>query len=725
MSLVHNPELKKRKIYAYTCPSEFPKIKVGESKRTGGEKGVRVRVKEQLLAGHSSKKYTLLWWTESPITDHELRKHPLLNESRVEDSEWHTCSLDDVKVAFNEMTLGIARKNNFLMRKEQQECCDKAVACFQQGGEKFLFNAKMRFRKTFTAYHVAKKAGFEKILILTHKPQVKSSWKDDAVNHVAFNGWEFHDAKDGAPSFNNTTVVFCSVQQATNTSGGSKKVKWMQDVDWDLVILDEEHYGTRTDKSLKLFSKITRKHTLHLSGTPYKALALGEFTEENMFSWTYTDEQKKRNLEKESNWATDIYRLLPPMSFNTFNIHPDVKKKAEEWEGEDAFAMGKMFAANEDGFTYPSMVQMFLDSLVTQTRHGSWSPWHSNSIDNNLLNHMFWMMDSSVDSVRAMTNMLKDHHFFGQYEIIMASGNDDTKDIQEVKTAIKQNSKTITVSCGRFSTGVTVPEWGSVFMLSGSSSPAEYFQTIFRCQSPWVERNRLTGKIAKYKKEKCLVIDFNPQRTLEHMYEYCEMTAPDDVDTTERIKEFLDCASILEHGGNGIQEVTLNGIIEAFSSSQKSIGMFGYARATNAITADENIITSLKGISKSKAKSLFLSISDNDLEVGKTSKILSVRQQKEKDKKAKNILQDLTEKAKTVTKRIPAYMYISENEEKNCAAIVKSSSPLFKEVTGIGTEDFAYMLEKGFFNERWLDRCITDYALILVQVSGNSFLKAA
>jgi superfamily II DNA or RNA helicase len=319
--------------------------------------------------------------------------------------------------------------------------------------------------------------------------------------------------------------------------------------------------------------------------------------------------------------------------------------------------------------------------------------------------------------------MLKDHHFFSQYEIIMASGNDDTKDIQEVKTAIKQNSKTITVSCGRFSTGVTVPEWCSVFMLSGSSSPAEYFQTIFRCQTPNPERDRLTGKITKYKKEECLVIDFNPQRTLEHIYEYCEMIAPDDVDTTERIKEFLDCASILEHGGNGIQEVTLNGIIEAFSSSQKSIGMFGCARATSAIFADENIIASLKGISKSKAKSLFLSISDNDLEVGKTSRDLSARQQKEK--KAKNILQELAEKAKTVTKRIPTYMYISENEEKNCAAIVKSSSPLFKEVTGIGTEDFAYMLEKGFFNERWLDRCITDYALMLAQVSGNSFLKAA
>jgi hypothetical protein len=262
-------------------------------------------------------------------------------------------------------------------------------------------------------------------------------------------------------------------------------------------------------------------------------------------------------------------------------------------------------------------------------------------------------------------------------------------------------------------------------MLSGSSSPAEYFQTIFRCQSPWVERDRLTGKITKYKKEKCLVIDFNPQRTLEHIYEYCEMTAPDDVDTTERIKEFLDCASILEHGGNGIQEVTLNGIIEAFSSSQKSIGMFGCARATNAIFADENIIASLKGISKSKAKSLFLSISDNDLEVGKTSRDLTERQQKEKEKKAKNILQELAEKARTVTKRIPSYMFHSENEEKSCAAIVKSSSPLFEVFTGISTEDFAYMLEKGFFNEKWLDRCITDYALTLDQTSQFSLLKVA
>jgi superfamily II DNA or RNA helicase len=723
MSLVHNPELK---IYVYTTPAEFPNIKVGQTNRAGGEEAVHERIKEQFSTANSSKEYILLWWGYTHITDHELRKHPLLAESRIsKQREWHTCSLDDVKTALNEIILGIARKNNFPMREEQQECCNKAVDWYRQGGEKFLFNAKMRFGKTFTAYHLAKMMGFEKILILTHKPQVKSSWKDDVVNHVAFDGWEYHDAKDGAPSFDDTTVVFCSVQQATNTSGGSKKVKWMQDVDWDLVILDEEHYGTRTDKSLKLFSKITRKHTLHLSGTPYKALALGEFAEENMFSWTYTDEQKKRNLEKESNWATDVYRLLPRMYFNTFNIHPDVKKKAEDWEGEDAFTMGKMFGANEDGFIYPSMVQMFLDSLVDQTRHGSWSPWHSNSIDNSLLNHMFWMMDSSVDSVRAMTNMLKDHHFFSQYEIIMASGNDDTKDIQEVKTAIKQNSKTITVSCGRFSTGVTVPEWCSVFMLSGSSSPAEYFQTIFRCQSPWVERDRLTGKITKYKKEKCLVIDFNPQRTLEHIYEYCEMTAPDDVDTTERIKEFLDCASILEHGGNGIQEVTLNGIIEAFSSSQKSIGMFGCARATNAIFADENIIASLKGISKSKAKSLFLSISDNDLEVGKTSRDLTERQQKEKEKKAKNILQELAEKARTVTKRIPSYMFHSENEEKSCAAIVKSSSPLFEVFTGISTEDFAYMLEKGFFNEKWLDRCITDYALTLDQTSQFSLLKVA
>jgi len=752
-----NNETKTRKIYVYSTATYQEKgwLKIGETHKT-----VKERVKRQDGTACPEPLLVLDQWPSPVYSDTDihaqLRKMGILPVREDASREWYACTLSQVKSAFNQLTQGVARPYNYSMRPEQQDCCDKIVGHFNNGGERFLMNAKMRFGKTFTSYQAAKAMGFKKILVLTYKPSVFNSWRTDLEQHVDFDGWSASQAKAGEVNFNDPTVVFESFQQLLNGgktddngenlvfTGVKKKASsgWIYDIDWDLVILDEEHYGMKTPKATEVLDALTYSRQLKLSGTPYKTLASGEYSDEEIFSWRYVDEQKKKNE------GSKPHQCMPTMKFHTFNIHPSVIKEADAsgYNDEDGFRIEKMFAtkdnkkqikelkkekentndlhereqlqekitclkASDEKFEYPSAVDAFLTTIGQKRVKGqSWSPYQSDDIDNRLLDHMLWMLPMSVDSVTALCDMLRKHPNFGQrgYHIINASGT-NTVNIKDVKHAIKKNSKTITVSCGRFDTGVTVPEWKTVIMLDGSKSAEKYFQTIFRAQSP------LKGH------DECLVIDFNPQRTLELVYDYCSYTAKASDSTEESIREFFEVASLLEHGANGLVERDVGDVMMAMSRSASYIEHFSNARNICSNNADEKLFEALADLTAEESTKIEVLLgSTNEVEKGKISKTLT---QSEKTA-LKDALDDIKKKAQTALKRIPTYLFITTDIEQNCNDIIEkgSDSDLFEEVTGISADIFGHALDIGFLDRSSLDRSIADFGYRESKITLDNFL---
>jgi hypothetical protein len=665
-------------------------------------------------------------WTDCRDEEIESKVHKLLvmngyiknpdSTSNTEEFEFNLAvpEIRDLVGSILNEALGRPRRpHSHTMRPEQQECCDKAINHFKNGGVRFLMNAKMRFGKTFTAYQIAKAMGFKKILVLTYKPQVFDSWRDDLENHTDFDGWVAAQAKEGKVNFGAPTVVFESFQQLLNGGkidkdgdrvfAGIKKKSssgWIYNTGWDLIILDEEHYGMKTPRATEVLDALTRDHQLKLSGTPYKTLASGEYSDEEIYSWAYVDEQKQKKAR------SPAHQCMPTMRFHAFNIHPDVIKEAADsgYVGDHAFRIEKVFAAENNKFKYQSLVDLFLTTIASKRVRGqSWSPFHAEGINNNLLDHMLWMLPMSVDSVTALCEILGRHSGFSGYHIINASGN-NTTDIKDVKAAIKRNPKTITVSCGRFDTGVTVPEWKTVMMLDGGKSPEKYFQTIFRAQTPH------DGY------DECLVIDFNPQRLLELVYDYCSFTAKAEGSTEETVKEWLEVASLLEHGENGLEVREVGDVMMAMSRSGNYIDRFGSMRNINSIYADEKLLTVLAKLKPTKAKKIEVLLgSANEVEKGKVSKTSAQKQ-------VKAALDKIKERAQTVLRRIPTYLFITDDIEQNCNDIIENGSDLFEEVTGLSTRIFKHALDIGFLDRSSLDRSIADFGYRDSQITLDNFL---
>jgi len=672
-------------------------------------------------------------WTDCRDEEIESKVHKLLvirgyiknpdSTSNTEEFEFNLTvpEIHDLVGSILNEALGLApRPHSYPMRPEQQECCDKAVGCFENGGKRFLMNAKMRFGKTFTAYQIAKAMGFIKILVLSYKPQVFDSWRNDLCRHVDFDGWVAAQAKEGKVNFDAPTVVFESFQQLLNGGkidkdgdrvfAGIKKKSssgWIYDTDWDLIILDEEHYGMKTPRATEVLDALKKcRYQLKLSGTPYKTLASGEYSDEEIYSWAYVDEQKQKNA------GSPEHQCMPTMKFHAFNIHPDVIKEAANcgYVEDHAFRIEKVFAAENNKFKYQSLVDLFLTKIgpSTRVRGQSWSPYHADRIDNRLLDHMLWMLPMSIDSVTALCERLKKHPDFSKYYIINASGN-NTTDIKDVKAKIKRNSKTITVSCGRFDTGVTVPEWKTVMMLDGGKSPEKYFQTIFRAQTPHDKYNE------------CLVIDFNPQRLLELVYDYCSITAKAGDSTKETIKEWLEVASLLEHGENGLEEREVGDVMMAMSRSGNYVDCFGNMRNINSACADERLFEALADLSATKAKKIEVLLgSTNKVEEGKISKTLTSKEKRE----LKTACAEIKEKAQTALRRIPTYLFITPDIEQNCNDIIEkgSDSDLFEKVTGISADIFDHALDIGFLDRSSLNRSIEDFGYRESQITLDNFL---
>lgn len=388
----------------------------------------------------------------------------------------------------------------------------------------------------------------QNILVVTNRPSIANSWFDDFDKFIA---WQTNfkfvsetDALKNRPVFSRDEFVdtisdgkdygqiaFESLQGLKGSvyfGGNYDKLKWISDLEWDLLVIDEAHEGVDTYKTDKAFDKIKRKYTLHLTGTPFKALAKGKFSSDQIYNWSYADEQQaKLDWDESQEGSSNPYEVMPQLNMYTYQISAmmadELKGKVKLEDGDQvdpAFDLNEFFRTKENGkFVYDEAVDRFLDALTKQEKY----PFSTPELRQELA-HTFWLLNR-VDSAKALAKKLKAHDVFGEYEIVLAAGdgklddnqlNEDQleqaneKSFDKVQRAIAIHDKTITLSVGQLTTGVTIKPWSGVLMLSSMKSPSEYMQAAFRAQNPYTfDRD---GELVQ--KQNAYVFDFDPTRTL-------------------------------------------------------------------------------------------------------------------------------------------------------------------------------------------------------------------
>ena len=546
------------KIYAYTTPQVTTNdgwIKIGYT-----ERDVETRIREQT---HTAAIETELLWNylaeyvEGPdkglnFKDHDF--HSFLKFHDIErrpKTEWFYFNgepekSEDLFIKFIQHDVSgyqPGKSNEYTLRREQDEAVTKTVAYFTRyENSAFLWNAKPRFGKTLSAYDLVKRLGVTNVLVLTNRPAVANSWYDDFDQFIAGNTeYKFVSSIDSLkdrPSMSREQfieylsahdeakqIAFISLQDLKGSEffgGEYNKLKWVADLYWDLVIIDEAHEAVDTRKSDFALNKIHRKWTLYLSGTPFKAIARGQFSDEQIYNWSYADEQQAKKNWDSTCESENPYETLPQLNMFTYQMSKmvlDVINDGVTVDGENydyAFDLNEFFATNESGeFIHKDAVVAWLDTLT----HNEKYPFSTKDLRNEL-KHTFWILDR-MNSAKALKKLLENHPTFENYGIVLAvgsgnayestdEGTENIRSLSAVRKAIKEHDKTITLSVGQLTTGVTVPEWTGVIMLCNMNSPAQYMQAAFRAQNPysWTEKGK------HYRKERAYVFDFAPERTL-------------------------------------------------------------------------------------------------------------------------------------------------------------------------------------------------------------------
>lgn len=580
-------------IYAYTTP-EIARHN-GWTKIGYTEQNVDTRLKQQMHT--ADVEYKLEWhgnatYEDTGETFHDTDFHGYLRKLDIvgkPGTEWFEIEPSPAHQRFYEFreNHGIVGDTlatvEYRLRDEQERASEKTVdyAHLHERGE-FLWNAKPRFGKTLTSYDFCKRIGAQKILIVTNRPAIANSWHDDYVKFVGSeSGLAFISsisALQGKPyclsreqyrkGFNNGVpkgfIEFVSLQDlkgAIDFGGKYDKLAHVAELEWDVLIIDEAHEGVDTFKTDVAFDHIKRKFTLHLSGTPFKAIANEKFSEDAIFNWTYADEQKaKKNWDNSE--LPNPYAELPRLNMFTYQMSDIVAgeiKRGMDIDGETveyAFDLNEFFATNENGyFLHNEDVNRFLDALTTQKKF----PFSTPELRDEL-RHTLWMLNR-VDSAKALAKKLKQHPVFRDYEIVLAAGDgkldDDEVSAQafdKVRKAIAEHDYTITLSVGQLTTGVTIPEWTAVLMLSNMKSPALYMQAAFRAQNPCLfNRN---GKFLR--KENSYVFDFDPARTLTIFEEFANDLYTDTAsgggtadDRKQRVRTLLNFFPVIGEDENG------------------------------------------------------------------------------------------------------------------------------------------------------------------------------
>ena len=534
------------------------------------------------------------------FSDHDV--HNVLKRSNIEivsfgaeikGKEWFKCDLETAKKAIAAVKEGRSSllssdvskgKSPIIFRPEQAAAIKKTINHLKKGN-RMLWNAKMRFGKTLTALEVVKEMGFQKTLIYTHRPDVKDGWYDD-FNKIFYDtdyvfgsktkGEKIEDLVDTDKKY----VYFASLQDLRGSSavgGKFDKNEFIFLLDWDFVIIDEAHEGTTTTLGQRVIeavltaNKDKKTKILELSGTPFKLLS--EYNENEIFTWDYIMEQRAKqewaqlhfgdhnpyeDMPKLEIFTYDLHNVFPEKNVNTFKF----KEFFRTWTGDTEKDGGPMpEGAEKGGFVHKDAVVAFLNLLTKEDSESNYP--FSKEEYRSYYRHTLWMVPG-VKEAKALSALLKEHPVFGSgaFKIVNVAGDGDEE--QEWSSALKMvrdaigedpdDGYTITLSCGRLTTGVTVPEWTAVFMLAGqfTTAASSYLQTIFRVQNP----ANINGK----KKEYCSVFDFAPDRTLTVVAQALEHSGGEK-STREKVEEFLTFCPVIAMEGSQMKPYNVNGMM--------------------------------------------------------------------------------------------------------------------------------------------------------------------
>lgn len=479
----------------------------------------------------------------------------------------------------------------YKLREEQQSAVAMTVNYQQshKGGE-FLWNAKPRFGKTLSVYDFVKEIDAINVLIVTNRPAIANSWFSDYAKFLGTeSGYLFVSevealkGKKGVltrQEYKNQIlsskvdefvgcIEFVSLQDMKGSiyfGGNYDKLAEISDdskkgMEWDVLVIDEAHEGVDTYKTDIAFEHIKRKFTLHLSGTPFKALANNKFSDDAIYNWTYADEQKKKRDWDDSAEEENPYATLPQLNLYTYQMSEIIRdelKQGIEIDGETeeyAFDLNEFFAVVNGKFKHESSVDKFLDAMTIQKKF----PFSTEELRNEL-KHTFWLLDR-VDSAKALAKKLREHPVFQEYEVVLAAGDgklddddENMKSYDKVVASIAEHEKTITLSVGQLTTGITIPEWTAVLMLSNMRSPALYMQAAFRAQNPCLFKVGTSFK----RKENAYVFDFDPARTLAIFEQFANNLNPNTAigggtaeERKENVKELLNFFPVIGEDEQG------------------------------------------------------------------------------------------------------------------------------------------------------------------------------
>jgi hypothetical protein len=802
--LIQKPPVRPR-IYAYSIDDEAHKglLKVGQTTRD-----VKQRVAQQLKTA-AIKNYTIELDESaerddgSIFTDFQVRAALVAKGFLNTELEWMRCTVADVQTVLTELRTGQrmtgTHHETFPMRDEQAEAVNKTHAYFHSiwkenmhAVPRFLWNAKMRFGKTFATYQLARKLGARRVLVVTFKPAVADAWQTDLEAHADFNGWRYLSrvSEDDPTRISSRTpvVYFGSFQDllGRDPAGNIKpKNQWLHKVEWDLVVFDEYHFGAWRDTAKELFEgedeKVAKKETsieyaaglenlnddltvlsekeaeflpitthayLYLSGTPFRALATGEFIEEQIFNWTYTDEQRARELYARNHpgqW--NPYGALPQMRLLTYQMPDELLAVASGGEF-DEFDLNEFFTATGSGesaqFKHKHDVQKWLDII-----RGSYAPQMHEALKTGTrppfpysdvrllpyLQHAFWFLPN-VASCHAMANLLAEKHntFWRDYEVIVAAGTAagiGLDALPPVRRAIGSGfeTKTITLSCGKLTTGVTVSQWSSILMLRNLQSPETYFQAAFRVQSPWSIKNPNGDNPSEEEilKPACFVFDFAPTRALRQLSEYGIGLSPNEPNPENAVKELVSFLPVLAYDGANMMQIDAGGILDIAMSGTSATLLARKWESALLVNVDNDtlrrILDNPEAMAAVEAIEGWRSLGDNIIEtiINKSDKIKELKKKgkdgeltpkekkeltaEEKEYKSKRKL--VQEKLIKFATRIPAFMYLTDFRENTLQDVITKLEPdLFKIVTGLTVKDFDLLVRLRVFNTEQMNQAV-------------------
>ena len=721
----------------------------------------------------------------STFTDHDVHRYLRKKAFANPNGEWFKCDVQDVKAAIFAVKSGAEneenRSQNFVMRPEQAEAVNKAADYFTSFCHEnpdqvphFLWNAKMRFGKTFATYQLAKKMGWTKVLVLTFKPAVQNAWEEDLKTHLDFEGWQFV-ARNGLSyeeaDQKRPIVCFGSFQDylGKNTSTGGVKTKneWVHATHWDCIVFDEYHYGAWRESAKELFEAednkeakfgegegiedldeetipITTNAFLYLSGTPFRAIASGEFIEEQIFNWTYADEQRAK---EEWTIEQNPYAALPRMVLLTYQLPDSIREIAIGGEFNE-FDLNLFFKADGDGFmarfTYESEVQKWLDLIrgnylettVDNLKLGAKKPPmpFSDSRLLSVLTHTFWFLPT-VAACHAMKNLMaqRQNKFYHDYEVVVAAGTSAGIGVEALPPVLDAmgnplETKTITLSCGKLTTGVSVKPWSGILMLRNSSSPETYFQAAFRVQTPWVIRNpdSTSPNQEEVIKHECYVFDFAPNRALSQVAEYSCRLNVDETNPEKKVAEFIHFLPVLAYDGSSMKQIDAAGVLDIAMSGTsatllarrwESALLVNVDNATlSRLMGDKAALDALMGIegfrSLNQDIQTIINKSDavkkakkeaNDKQLSKQEK----RQLTDQEKEYKSLRKQIQEKLIKFATRVPVFMYLTDYRERSLKDVITQLEPgLFKKVTGLDVKDFELLVSLGVFNSALMNDAV-------------------